>query len=339
MNKLLIEGGIKRMKSMKTLVPEKVDLQDVFYKMLLVRRFEERMERLYQQGKIHGTIHLSIGQEAASVGACVVLNKEDKIFTHHRGHGHAIAKGVDLKAFVAEILGKSTGLLQGRGGHIHLADLENGNIGANGILGASATIANGMALTSKMKNLGYVCVCFFGDGASNEGAIHEAMNLASIWNLPVIFFCDNNQYGMSGPIKDMVNIENLSERAKGYGIPGLTVDGNDVFQVINATSEAVKRAKNGEGPTFIEAKTYRFKGHSRSDARKYRTREEEAEWMNTKDPVAIFREHLYKEEILTEQLEKEFEEKILQEIDAAVQFAEESPVPSEDVIFDHLFAE
>jgi acetoin:2,6-dichlorophenolindophenol oxidoreductase subunit alpha len=327
------------MKSIKTLVPEQVDLQDVFYKMLLIRRFEERMERLFQQGKIHGTIHLSIGQEAASVGGCVVLEKEDRILTHHRGHGHAIAKGVDLKAFVAEIFGKSTGLLQGRGGHIHLADIENGNIGANGILGASATIATGIGLASKMKKLGYVVVCFFGDGASNEGAIHEAMNLASIWELPVIFFCDNNQYGMSGPIKEMINIENIADRAQGYGMPGITVDGSDVFEVMNATAEAVKRAKNGEGPTLIEAKTYRFKGHSRSDARKYRTREEEAEWMNQKDPLALFREQLYKDGILTEQLEKEAEEQVLREIDEAVKFAEESPVPSLDVIDKHLFAE
>jgi len=333
------KGGNLFMKSMNTLVPETVDLQNVFYKMLLVRRFEERMERLYQQGKIHGTIHLSIGQEAASVGACAVLEKKDKILTHHRGHGHAIAKGVELNKFVAEILGKSTGLLKGRGGHIHLADLENGNFGANGILGASATLATGMGLASKMKQLGYVIVCFFGDGASNEGAIHEAMNLASIWDLPVIFFCDNNQYGMSGPITEMVNIENIAERAKGYGIPGITVDGNNVFEVMNVTAEAVKRARNGEGPTFIEAKTYRFKGHSRSDARKYRTREEEAEWMNTKDPVILFREQLYKDGMLTEQLEKEFEEQILREIDAAVKFAEESPPPAIDFIDKHLFAE
>jgi acetoin:2,6-dichlorophenolindophenol oxidoreductase subunit alpha len=327
------------MKSVKTTVLENVDLQDVFYKMVLVRRFEERMEKLYQQGKIHGTIHLSIGQEAASVGAVAVLEKKDKILTHHRGHGHAIAKGVDLKPFVAEILGKSTGLLGGRGGHIHLADIENGNIGANGILGASATLATGIGLTSKMKKLGYVVVCFFGDGASNEGAIHEAMNLASIWELPVIFFCDNNQYGMSGPIKDMINIENISDRAAGYGMPGITVDGSDVLEVMNVTKTAAERARNGGGPTFIEAKTYRFKGHSRSDARKYRTREEEAEWMNTKDPVALFRAQLYKDGILNEQLENEIEEKVLNKIEEAVMFAEESPIPSIEVLDKHVYFE
>lgn len=326
------------METLKTLPLTKEELLELYYKMLLVRRFEEKMEKMYLQGKIHGTIHLSIGQEAASVGACTVLEPHDKILTHHRGHGHAIAKGSELKKIMAEILGRSTGVLGGRGGHIHLADIEKGNIGANGILGENATLATGLALASRMKKLDYVVVCFFGDGAANEGAIHEALNLASIWKLPVVFFCDNNHYGLSGDVRQMTNIENIADRAVGYGIPGKAIDGNNVFEVMNVTAEAVRRARNGEGPTLIEAKTYRFKGHSKSDPRKYRTREEEAEWMNSKDPIALIRNHLFQEGILSDELEKEIEEKVMQEIEEAAVFSENSPIPSIDTMEDHLFA-
>ncbi|MEH6995613.1 thiamine pyrophosphate-dependent dehydrogenase E1 component subunit alpha [Neobacillus drentensis] len=301
---------------------------DLYYQMLLVRCFEEKAEQLAQQGKIHGTMHSCIGQEATAVGACAVLKKEDKILTTHRGHGHCIAKGTDVKSMMAELLARSTGVCNGKGGSMHIADLEKGILGANGIVGAGITLATGAALTAKMKKLDYVVICFFGDGATNEGAFHESLNLASIWKLPVIFFCENNQYGMSGPVKEMMNVENIADRALSYGIPGKTIDGNNIIEVINATAEAVERARKGEGPILIEAKTYRWKGHARTDARKYRSREEEAEWRNSKDPIALFHHLLMEEGILTEVLAKEIKERVNLEMEEAVNFAENSPHPS-----------
>lgn len=300
--------------------------------MMLIRSFEEAVEKLFQEGKIPGTMHLCIGQEATAVGACAALTDEDKITSTHRGHGHSIAKGTEIKPMMAELLGKATGYGKGKGGSMHIADLTIGNLGANGIVAAGLPIGTGAALASQMKKKGYVVLCFFGDGAANEGAFHEALNLASIWNLPVVFFCENNQYGMSGPVKEMVNIEHISDRAKSYGIPGFTINGNDVIEVAKATQEAVDRARSGEGPTLIEAETYRWRGHSRSDARKYRTREEEKDWRNTKDPISKFKERLIEESILTEKEFLEIQKTIDTEIHEAVSFAEESPEPSLDTL-------
>lgn len=314
------------------------DKLQMLYDMLLIRRFEEKVESLYQQGMIHGTMHLCIGQEATAVGACFPLTKEDKITSTHRGHGHSIAKGTGVKGMMAELLGKETGYCKGKGGSMHIADLDVGNLGANGIVAAGLPIATGAALASKMKNLGYVVVSFFGDGATNEGAFHEALNLASIWKLPVIFFCENNLYGMSGSIKEMVNIKHLSERAKAYGIPGVTIDGNDVIKVAETTAEAVERARRGEGPTLIEAETYRWRGHSRSDARKYRTREEEKYWRNEKDPIRLFKNRLLEEKILTEETYDEMEKKVQDEIEEAVTFAEKSKEPSLDSLTEDIYA-
>lgn len=314
------------------------DKLQMLYDMLLIRRFEEKVESLYQQGRIHGTMHLCIGQEATAVGACFPLSKEDKITSTHRGHGHSIAKGTGVKGMMAELLGKETGYCKGKGGSMHIADLDVGNLGANGIVAAGLPIATGAALASKMKNLGYVVVSFFGDGATNEGAFHEALNLASIWKLPVIFFCENNLYGMSGSIKEMVNIKHLSERAKAYGIPGVTIDGNDVIKVAETTAEAVERARRGEGPTLIEAETYRWRGHSRSDARKYRTREEEKYWRNEKDPIRLFKNRLLEEKILTEETYAEMEKKVQEEIEEAVTFAEKSKEPGLDSLTEDIYA-
>ncbi|MEK4180192.1 pyruvate dehydrogenase (acetyl-transferring) E1 component subunit alpha [Aeribacillus sp. FSL K6-1121] len=314
------------------------DKLQMLYDMLLIRRFEEKVESLYQQGRIHGTMHLCIGQEATAVGACFPLSKEDKITSTHRGHGHSIAKGTGVKGMMAELLGKETGYCKGKGGSMHIADLDVGNLGANGIVAAGLPIATGAALASKMKNLGYVVVSFFGDGATNEGAFHEALNLASIWKLPIIFFCENNLYGMSGSIKEMVNIKHLSERAKAYGIPGVTIDGNDVIKVAETTAEAVERARRGEGPTLIEAETYRWRGHSRSDARKYRTREEEKYWRNEKDPIRLFKNRLLEEKILTEETYDEMEKKVQDEIEEAVTFAEKSKEPSLDSLTEDIYA-
>jgi pyruvate dehydrogenase E1 component alpha subunit len=316
----------------------KEKLKDMFYQMVLIRQFEESVERLFMQGKIHGTMHLCIGQEATAVGACTALTNEDKITSNHRGHGHCIAKGTEIPGMMAELLGKVTGHCKGKGGSMHIADLAKGNLGANGIVAGGLPLACGAALTSVKKNLGYVVVSFFGDGATNEGSFHESVNLASAWNLPVIFFCENNQYGMSGNIKQMTNVENLAERSASYGIPGVIVDGTDVLEVYEAVRNAVERAKNGEGPTLIEAKTYRWRGHSKSDARKYRTREEEQHWIQNKDGIKNFKEKLLRDGAISEQEITEIEEKVKQILKDAIEFAENSPEPSLDLLEADIYA-
>lgn len=313
-------------------------LKTMLYDMMLIRRFEETVEKLFQQGKIHGTMHLCIGQEATAVGACVPLTNEDKITSTHRGHGHSIAKGTKVKGMMAELLGKETGYCKGKGGSMHIADLDVGNLGANGIVAAGLPLATGAALSSKMKNLGYVVVCFFGDGATNEGAFHESLNLASIWDLPVIFFCENNLYGMSGSIKEMTNIEHIADRGAAYGIPSTTINGNDILEVVKTTEMAVQRARKGEGPTLIEAQTYRWRGHSRSDARKYRTRDEEKEWRTKRDPIALFKEQLITENMLTEEEFIEMDKKVQAEMEEAVAFAENSKAPQLETLETDIYA-
>lgn len=314
------------------------DLKKMLYDMILIRKFEETLKQLYQQGKIHGTMHLCIGQEATAVGACFPLNNEDKITSTHRGHGHSIAKGTDVNKMVAELLGKVTGHCKGKGGSMHIADMTVGNLGANGIVAAGLPLGVGAALTSKMKELGYVVLCFFGDGATNEGAFHESLNLASIWKLPIIFFCENNLYGMSGSIKEMTNIESIAVRGSSYGIPSETINGNNILEVIKATQDAVERAKQGKGPTLIEAETYRWEGHSRSDARKYRTREEEKEWKKAKDPIEAFKEILVSNKVINENEFIELNEKAQNQMKEAVEYAENSDDPSLDTLMTDIYA-
>lgn len=314
------------------------DLKKMLYDMILIRKFEETLKQLYQQGKIHGTMHLCIGQEATAVGACFPLNNEDKITSTHRGHGHSIAKGTDVNKMVAELLGKVTGHCKGKGGSMHIADMTVGNLGANGIVAAGLPLGVGAALTSKMKELGYVVLCFFGDGATNEGAFHESLNLASIWKLPIIFFCENNLYGMSGSIKEMTNIESIAVRGSSYGIPSETINGNNILEVIKATQDAVERAKQGNGPTLIEAETYRWEGHSRSDARKYRTREEEKEWKKAKDPIEAFKEILISNNVINENEFIELNEKAQNQMKEAVEYAENSDDPSLETLMTDIYA-
>lgn len=316
----------------------KEQLHDVMYTMLLIRRFEEEVERLFMRGMIPGTMHLCIGQEATAAGACAVLRPDDKITSTHRGHGHCIAKGSDVNKMMAELLGKATGYCFGKGGSMHIADVEAGNLGANGIVAGGHPLACGAALTSKMMSDDYVVVCFFGDGASNEGSFHESLNLASIWKLPVVFFCENNQYAMSGSIKEMVNIENIAERAQSYGIPGITIDGSDVLQIMDVTREAVDRARNGEGPSLIEAKTYRWKGHSKTDARKYRSREEEQEWIERRDPIRLFKESLIAQQLMTEEEYETVVGRVDEQMHDAVEFAENSPLPTLDLLEQDVYA-
>ncbi len=266
-----------------------------------IRKLEEAVEDLFGRGMMHGTMHLSIGQEATATGVCMALEVSDQITSTHRGHGHCVAKGADLTSMIAELLGKESGYCHGRGGSMHIADVATGNLGANGIVGGGIPIAIGAALASKMLNRGTVAVSFFGDGAMNEGAFHEAANLAAIWKLPVILVCENNGYGMSSSTDLAFAINTLAERGLGYGIPGFTVDGNDVAAVYEATRIAVARAKAGEGPTLLEFVTYRWKGHSRSDKNLYRTKEEIDEWKK-KDPILFF-EHLVRDKNLLSDVE------------------------------------
>ena len=252
-----------------------------------IRVFEEAVDELFARGLMHGTMHLSIGQEASAVGGVSALRPDDMITSTHRGHGHCIAKGADLVRMMAELLAKETGYCAGRGGSMHIADVATGNLGANGIVAGGIPIAVGAALASRLQGNDRVVLAFFGDGATNEGAFHEAVNLAAIWKLPVVFCCENNQYGMSMAQTSATAVERLSSRASAYGIPGSTVDGNSVQEVHDVVAAAVARARAGEGPTLVEALTYRWKGHSKSDKNLYRTREEIDEW-RARDPVARF---------------------------------------------------
>jgi acetoin:2,6-dichlorophenolindophenol oxidoreductase subunit alpha len=257
--------------------------------MWTVRRFEEAVDEMFARGMLYGTMHLSIGQEASATGACLALNDADVITSTHRGHGHCIAKGADLGRMMAELLARDSGYCRGRGGSMHIADVSKGNLGANGIVAGGIPIAVGAALAQKMQGTGNVAMCFFGDGATNEGAFHEAINLASIWDLPVVFVCENNHYGMSMSIAESANVERIADRSASYNIAGVTVDGNDVQAVYEAAAEAVERARAGQGPTLVEAITYRWKGHSKSDKNLYRTREEIAAWQE-RDPIVRFEE-------------------------------------------------
>ncbi|MGW3963575.1 thiamine pyrophosphate-dependent dehydrogenase E1 component subunit alpha [Amycolatopsis sp. NPDC005003] len=255
--------------------------------MWTIRRFEEAVDDLFARGLMHGTMHLSIGQEAVPVGACLALADGDYITSTHRGHGHCIAKGARLDEMMAELLAKETGYCRGRGGSMHIADVATGNLGANGIVAGGVPIAAGAGLAVKLRGGREVVVSFFGDGAVNEGAWHEGVNLAAIWDLPVVFVCENNHYGMSMSVGRAFRVKELSERAAAYGIPGTTVDGNDPQAVHDAVADAVARARAGEGPTLVEAMTYRWKGHSKSDKNLYRTREEIEHWRE-RDPIAQF---------------------------------------------------
>lgn len=312
-------------------------LVDLYKEMWLIRYFDEKVDQFFAKAMIHGTTHLCVGQEATAAGAIAALQEMDQITSTHRGHGHCISKGADVSRMMAELFGKETGYCKGKGGSMHIADVEKGNLGANGIVGGGIPLAVGAALTSKMKNKGYVVLCYFGDGASNEGSFHEALNLASIWKLPVVFLCENNQYGMSGSVKEMTNIENIADRASSYGIPGKVVDGTDMIEIMNTVFEAVENARQGNGPSLIEAKTYRWKGHSKSDAKKYRTREEEWEWRE-KDAIKQYKELLIQEELLTEDRAAMLQEQAKQEIEDAVKFAENSPEPSIDSLLEDVYA-
>jgi len=318
-------------------IPSKEKLIEMYKKMLEIRYFEEKIYELYGQNLVPGTIHLYAGQEAVAVGVCANLRKEDYVVSTHRGHGHCIAKGADLKRVMAEILGRKTGYCKGKGGSMHIADFSVGILGATGVVGAGIPIAAGAGLSIKLRGTDQVVACFFGDGASNQGTFHEGINMAAIWRLPVLFVCENNLYAMGTRQSRVMLIENIANRASAYGIPGVTVDGNDVLAVYEVARQAVERAKKGEGPTLIECKTYRHKGHSRFDPATYRPKEEVEFWLK-KDPIPRFRNKLLEMNILTEKEAKQLEDKVLEEIKEAVKFALESPYPEPEEALKDVYA-
>lgn len=303
-----------------------------------IRQFERKVDQFISRGDITGTTHLYIGEEATAVGAINALKDEDYISSTHRGHGHAIAKGSDIKEMMAELFGKRTGACKGKGGSLHIIDTSTNNLGANGIVGGGIPIAVGAALALKMQNRDEVVLNFFGDGAMNQGAFHEAANLAAAWNLPVVFLCENNQYGMSTSIEKAFKIKDLAKRGEAYGIPGVRVDGNKALEVYDTVLEAAKKARNGGGPSLIVSETYRWKGHSKSDAKVYRTKEEEEEWKQ-RDPIADFEQILIEQNLLDEDKIKEIKNEVDAEVKEAVEFAKESPYPDKDEIFDDVYVD
>ncbi len=304
-------------------------LREALRKMYLIRRFEEGAEQAYMRGLIHGTMHLSIGQEASAVGICLPLTDADYITSTHRGHGHCIGKGAEVRRMFAEFFGKETGYCRGRGGSMHIADPARGNLGANGIVGGGIPIAVGAALSARRRGTGAVVVSFFGDGANNEGAFHEALNMASVWRLPVVFVCENNQYGMSTSTERSTAVKDIAERAAAYAMPGVIVDGNRLADVAAASFAAVERARRGEGPTLIESKTYRIRGHSRSDRNRYRTRDEIESWQR-RDPIVLFETELQGFGLIGQDEIAAVRAEVDAEIAEAIEYARASPAPSLD---------
>ncbi|TKJ30354.1 MAG: pyruvate dehydrogenase (acetyl-transferring) E1 component subunit alpha [Chloroflexi bacterium B3_Chlor] len=305
--------------------------------MYKIRFFEQTVDDLFARGLVHGTMHLSIGQEASAVGSISALRVEDYILSTHRGHGHCIAKGADIKLMMAEFMGKETGYCRGRGGSMHIADIEGRNLGANGVVGGGIPLAVGVGLSLKMQGRDEIVMGFFGDGAANQGSFHEALNMAAIWSLPVVYVCENNQYGMSMSTRRAFKIEKMAQRAASYGMPGVTVDGNDVVEVYEAASEAVERARAGEGPTLLECITYRWKGHSKSDQELYRTKDEIESWKN-KEPIRRFLELLITQRVISEDEARKIEEEARRTIGEALEYARASPEPEVDTILEGVYA-
>jgi len=303
------------------------ELLDMYRKLIMVRTFEEKCAEEFAKGVMPGFVHLSVGQEAIAVGTVYGLRRDDYISPTHRGHGCLIVKGMPMRRMFAEMLGRKTGACGGKGCSFHMGDLSLGIYEINGILGSSAPIATGSALAMKKAGTDQVHLSYFGDGQSNLGSIHEAMNFAAIHKLPVIYICENNQYGISMRQKDATAIEDIADRATGYGFPGVTVDGNDVIAVYEVTQEAIKRARKGEGPTLIECKTYRWRGHFEGDPVTYRSEEELEEWKK-KCPIKRFRERLMSLGILTEEMSEKIIQEVNQEVEEAWQQAWEDPMPA-----------
>lgn len=309
----------------------------MYRKMVEIRKFEDRVHELFAKGDLPGFVHLYAGEEAVAVGLCAHLDEKDNITSTHRGHGHCIAKECDLNGMMAEIHGKATGLCKGKGGSMHIADLEKGMLGANGIVGGGFPLACGSALTAKLKKTNAVSICFFGDGANNQGTFHEGINLAAIWKLPIIFVAENNGYAEATPFSYASSCTDIAQRAAAYNIPGVVVDGKDAVAVYKAAQEAVERARKGDGPTIIECKTYRNYGHFEGDQQKYKTDEERQLHLVERDPINVFRAYLVESNLLTEEEFANIDSDVEKAVSDAVRFAEESPLPSEEELLTDVY--
>ncbi len=319
------------------MIQNKEQLAGFFQTMCNIRCFEERVEKNFLAGNIPGFVHLYIGEEAIATGVCGALEKTDYIESTHRGHGHCIAKGADINRMMAEIFGKREGLCKGKGGSMHIADFSVGMLGANGVVGGGFNLAAGAALASKMQGDNKVSVVFFGDGASNRGTFHEAANLASAWQLPVVFVLEMNCWASTTPYRTTTNVEDISDRAAGYGMPREIVDGNDVMAVYEAAKRAVERARSGGGPTFLECKTYRIKGHFVGDPEMYRTKEEVQRVFSDTDPLKKFREKYVAEGVfITDELDA-MHAQAVKAIDDAIDFADKGVYPAENELFADLY--
>jgi TPP-dependent pyruvate/acetoin dehydrogenase alpha subunit len=312
---------------------------EMYRRMQRIRQFEATASKLHARGDIAGGLHTTSGQEAAIVGACLALTSEDYMVGTHRSHGHPIGKGARLDRLMAELLARATGINGGKGGSMHMSDFSVGSLGETSIVGSGLPIATGAALGSKMQKNGRVALCFFGDGASSEGTFHESLNIAAIWKLPVIYFCENNGYAISTPARDVVSVPDIAARAAGYGMPGYVVDGQDVIAVHTVTRTAVDRARAGEGPTLIEAKTYRFEEHAAGLQKlNYRTSEEIERW-RLRDPIQLLRRELVSKAVLTAERIDAIDAEVAQEIAAAVQFGLDSPHPTPADAYEHVFVD
>jgi pyruvate dehydrogenase E1 component alpha subunit len=318
-------------------VGSKDEMRFLLKQMMQIRAFEDKVFELLARDILKGASHVYAGQEAVAVGAMRTITDKDFITSTHRGHGHCLARGGTLKLMLAELCGKETGYCRGRGGSMHIADVNAGNLGATGIVAGNIPVATGAALACKMRNQGQVVLCFFGDGASNNGTFHESLNMAGVWKLPIVYIIENNLYGMSVSVKRACAVEDIATRCSAYGMDGVIVDGQRVLDVQATVAEAVKHAREGKGPMIVEAKTYRYRGHSRSDPRVYRTKEEEAYW-HDRDPIKLFRELLAAEKVMTEAEMNAVEAEVDQEMVEAEKFAlEESAYPPAEAVYEDVY--
>lgn len=324
------------------MAPARDQVIEMYRRMLRIRYFDEKAIEWVGKGLIPGAVHMTIGQEAEVVGACMALRDDDYMTGNHRSHGHPIAKGAEIKPLMAELMGKRAGVCKGKGGSMHLADFKVGSLGESGIVASALPVATGAGLSARMRGTDQVCLAFFGDGGANTGAFHEALNLAAVWKLPVIYLCENNQYAVMTSIKQSAAVENIADRAAAYGMPGVIVDGQDALVVHQVVSEAVTRARKGEGPTLVEAKTYRYREHAEFGGLdvampSYREADEVAEWTE-RDPIPAFRGWLAADGGVSEADIEAVEQEVHAEVDDAVDFARKAPFPDAEEAFDDLYS-
>jgi pyruvate dehydrogenase E1 component alpha subunit len=317
---------------------DKQDYIDLYYQMVLIRILEEKAAQLYQQGKIGGFLHLYIGQEAVSTGLISVRQPQDRVITAYRDHGVAINCGIPANEVMAELLGKTTGCSKGKGGSMHMADVDNNFWGGHAIVGAHLPIAAGLALGDQYQKNDGITICMFGDGATNIGFFHEALNLSKVWSLPVLWVCENNQYGMGTAVERASAVSEIRQKAEGYGIPNDRVDGMDLITVRDAAQEAMNYIRNGNGPYFLEIITYRYRGHSMGDPERYRESEEVQKWQEN-DPIGIYRKYLLEQKIATDEELNDLDARVDADVQTAIQFAENSPEPAPEALFEDVYAE